>query len=194
MAELEHVQYVKSHPFGNLEMGQECLDGVITGIGLQGRNAIHYIHLDATGAREGWTLMRNPGVFEIKCGDTVNPDSTAIDIEALNGNIRLNAANGRIILSAKDIDIMANGEDNSRGHIKIEANQDIKCKASGSFDLIADTGYRLYTPSVGKVIANTELFVVSNFIKGLTAASSTLVGKTDPVTTPEFLELSNYLA
>ena len=89
---------------------------------------------------------------------------------------------------------MANGEDNSRGHIKIEANQDIKCKASGSFELIADTGYRLYTPSVGKVIANTELFVVSNFIKGLTAASSTLVGKTDPVTTPEFLELSNYLA
>ena len=44
MAELEHVQYVKSHPFGNLEMGQECLDGVITGIGLQGRNSIHYIH------------------------------------------------------------------------------------------------------------------------------------------------------
>jgi len=194
MAELEHVQYVKSHPFGNLEMGQECLDGVITGIGLQGRNAIHYIHLDATGAREGWTLMRNPGVFEIKCGDTVNPDSTAIDIEALNGNIRLNAANGRIILSAKDIDIMANGEDNSRGHIKIEANQDIKCKASGSFDLIADTGYRLYTPYVGKIIANSELFIVSNFIKGLTAASSTLVGKTDPVTTPEFLQMSNYTA
>tara|TARA_B100001094_G_scaffold327296_1_gene385151 strand:+ start:16373 stop:16957 length:585 start_codon:yes stop_codon:yes gene_type:complete len=194
MAELEHVQYVKSHPFGNLEMGQECLDGVITGIGLQGRNSIHYIHLDATGVREGWTLMRNPGVFEIKCGDTVNPQSTAIDIEALNGDIRLTASNGRIILSAKDIDIMANGEDNTRGHIKIEANQDIKCKASGSFDLIADTGYRLYTPHVGKIIANTELFMVSNFIKGLTVASSSLIGKTDPMTTVQFMSFSNYVS
>lgn len=192
MAELEHVPYVKSHPFGNLEMGQECLDGVITGIGLQGRNSIHYIHLDATGNRAGWTLMRNPGVFEIKCGDTVNPESTAIDIEALNGNINLTANNGRIILRAKDIDILANGEDNSRGHIKIEANQDIKCKAMGSFDLIANTGYRLYTPSIGSIIANSQLFLTSNFIKGLTAASASLAGKTDPANVAEFLSLSQY--
>lgn len=193
-SEFEHVPYVKSHPYGNLEMGQECLDGVITGIGLQSFNAIHYIHLDSTGVRAGWTLMRNPGVFEIKCGDTVDPDSTAIDIEALNGNINLTANNGRIILRAKDIDILANGEDNTRGHIKIEANQDIKCKAMGFFDLEANNGYRLYTPSIGRIIANSQLFHISNFIKGLTAASASLAGKTDPVTTPEFLQMSNYTA
>jgi len=193
MAELEHVQYKRSHPFGELQIGNECLDKVITGIGLQGRNALHYIHLDATGNREGWTLMRNPGVFEIKCGDTVNPEDTGIDIECLNGNINLTATNGRIILSALDIDIMANGPDNKRGHVKIEANQDIKLKAEGAFDLTAQTGYRLYTPSVAKLIGNTEMFITSNFIKGLTCASASLAGKTDPANISEFLALNQYV-
>jgi hypothetical protein len=188
---LEHVPAYKRHPWGNLELGQQCLDGVITGIGLQAFNSIHYIHLDSTGAREGWTLCRNPGVFEIKCGDKVSPDSTGIDIETLNGNINLTANNGRIILRAKDIDILANGEDLNRGHIKLEANQDIKLKAGGAFDLTAENGYRLFSPKVGKIIANTELFTVTNFMKGLTCASASKIGKTDFVNTFEFLTFTN---
>ena len=79
-----------------------------------------------------------------------------------------------------------------RGHVKIEANQDIKLKAEGAFDLIAQTGYRLYTPSVAKLIGNTEMFITSNFIKGLTCASASLAGKTDPVNVAEFLTLNQY--
>ena len=165
---LEHVPAYKRHPWGNLELGQQCLDGVITGIGLQAFNSIHYIHLDSTGAREGWTLCRNPGVFEIKCGDKVSPDSTGIDI-----------------------DILANGEDLNRGHIKLEANQDIKLKAGGAFDLTAENGYRLFSPKVGKIIANTELFTVTNFMKGLTCASASKLGKTDFANTFEFLTFTN---
>jgi len=189
-SEYEHLQGTKSHPEGELLLGTICSDNVVTGIGLQAKHSLHYIHLENSGHREGWTLMRNPGVFEIKCGDTVNPESIGIDIECLNGDICLTATNGRIRLAAKDIDILANGEDNSRGHIKIEANQDIKCKAGGAFDLIAETGYRLYTPTVAKLIGNTELFLTSNFIKGLTCASSNLLGKTDPQNITQFLTQS----
>lgn len=190
--QLEHVQVKKEHPFGALEIGVICDDGVVTGIGLQGRNSLHYIHLDATGDRAGWTLMRNPGVFEIKCGDNVNPNSIGLDIECLNGDICLSAPNGRIRLNALDIDILANGPDDSRGHIKIEANQDVKVKASGSFDVFAEVGYRIYSPNLGRIIANTNLNMVSNFINGLTAASSNLPGKTDPLTTINFLNQSTY--
>lgn len=190
---IEHVPYIKSHPMGNLEIGKECLDGVITGIGLQGRKSTHYIHLDATGNRAGWTLMRNPGVFEIKCGDTVAPNDIGLDIECLNGDINLTATNGRIRLHALDIDILADGEDNKRGHIKIEANQDVKVKAQGAFDLKAETGYRLYTPHVGKIVANTKLNIISNFINGLTCASASIPGKTDVLTQFEYLTDSTYI-
>lgn len=184
--ELQHVQVKKDHPWGALELGQICADGVVTACGLQARNSLHYIHMDATGNRAGWTLIRNPGVFEIKCADEVAPNSTGIDIECLNGNIRLEAPNGRIILSAKDIDIMANGEDR-RGNINIEANQDVKIKAGRSFDLFASSGYRLFTPYLGRIIADTKLNVVTNFLDGLSSASLTRVGKTDPTSTARFI-------
>jgi len=190
--QVDHVQVKKDHPFGALEIGQICADGVVTGVGLQSRDSVHYIHLDSTGTRAGWTLMRNPGVFEIKCGDNVDGKSIGLDIECLNGDICLTAPNGRIRLSAKDIDIMANGEDDSRGHIKIEANQDVKIKADGSFDVKAEVGYRIYTPNVGKVIANTHLYLIANFVKGLTCASASLPGKTDLITTTDFLTNSVY--
>lgn len=192
-SEFEHLQGTKSHPEGELLLGTMCADNVITGIGMQARHSLHYVHLENSGHREGWTLMRNPGVFEIKCGDTVNPESIGLDIECLNGDICLTAPNGRIRLSALDIDIMANGPDTGRGHIKIEANQDIKCKAEGSFDVKAETGFRIYTPKVGNIIANTELFLVSNFIKGLSCASASLIGKTDPINVLQFTTKSSYV-
>jgi len=188
---LEHVQVKKEHPWGALELGQICADGVITACGLQARHSLHYIHMDATGNRAGWTLMRNPGVFEIKCADNVAPNSTGIDIECLSGNIRLEAPNGRIILSAKDIDIMANGEDR-RGNICIEANSDVKIKAGKHFDLLAESGYRLFSPNIGRIIANTKMSLVSNFIDGLTSGCSTLAGKTDPTSSARFLSQSLY--
>jgi hypothetical protein len=188
----QHVQVVKNNPMGALEIGQVCADNVVTGIGLQGTTSLHYIHLDSTGNRAGWTLIRNPGVFEVKCGDNVNGKSIGMDLECLNGDICISAPNGRIRLSALDIDIMANGPDETRGHIKIEANQDVKVKASGAFDVMADVGYRIYTPNVGKIIANTKLYTISNFITGLTCASASLAGKTDPTTTQEFKTNSQY--
>lgn len=190
--QVDHVQVKKDHPFGALEIGQICSDGVVTGVGLQSRHSLHYIHLDSTGNRAGWTLMRNPGVFEIKCGDNVDGKSIGVDIECLNGDIVLSAPNGRIRLSAKDIDIMANGEDDSRGHIKIEANQDVKIKADGAFDVDAKVGYRIYTPNVGRIIANTQLHTISNFIRGLTCASASLPGKTDLTNVLDFTTNSLY--
>ena len=49
--QVDHVQVKKDHPFGALEIGQICADGVVTGVGLQSRHSLHYIHLDSTGNR-----------------------------------------------------------------------------------------------------------------------------------------------
>ena len=182
----------KSNPQGEFLLGTECDDGIITGCGMEAMHPLHYIHMDNDGNRAGWTLVRNPGVFEIKCGDTVDGKDIGIDIECLNGDINLTAQNGRIRLVARDIDILANGETTGRGHIKIEANQDIKLKAEGAFDVKANAGYRLFTPNVGRIIANTEMKIASNFIKGLSCASSNLIGKTDVLNVVDFTTLSIY--
>ncbi len=191
--QVKHFQVRKSNPQGELLLGTQCADGVITGAGLEAFHPLHYIHMDNDGNRAGWTSVRNPGVFQIKCADTVNGKDVGIDIECLNGDINLTAQNGRIRLVARDIDILANGETTGRGHIKMEANQDIKLKCDGAFDLKAEVGYRLFTPHVGKVVANTELKIVSNFIKGLSCASANLIGKTDVLNVVDFTTISNYV-
>ena len=191
---LKHFQVRKTNPQGEMLLGTQCADGVVTGCGFEAFHPLHYMHMDNDGNRAGWTSFRAPGVFQVKCGDTVNGREPGIDIHCLNGDINLTADNGRIRLVARDIDILANGETTGRGHVKIEANQDIKLKADGSFDLKAEAGYRLYTPHVGKIIANTEMKIVANFVKGLSCASKALAGKTDPLNVTDFTTLSSYTA
>lgn len=110
-----------------------------------------------------------------------------------NGDIVISAPNGRIRMSAMDIDIRADGADNTRGTVNIDSNQSVNIK-TGTFDLNASTGVRLFTPQSMSIVANTSMTMASNFVNGLTAASKTLGNKSAPASqsTDRFKQYSDY--
>lgn len=181
--------------FGHLHLANSngTESDVTSSVMLQADDSRHYMSMDKDGKRKGWTLNRCPGSYEIKCGDDVPQNQNSFFLLAENGDIIIRAPKGRIRMSAMDIDIRADGPDNTRGTINIDSNQSVNIK-TGSFDLDASIGVRLFTPGSMNIIANTSMGLVSNFINGLTAASKTLSSKSGPVTqsTEKFIQDSNY--
>jgi hypothetical protein len=119
----------------------------------------HYVTLDADKGRQGWTIIRCPGAFELKAGDDVPYNKFGIYLEAINGDIVLRAKNGRIKLDAENIDLFAEGTKNNAGVINLESNEQInlttknltinvdsvaKFFSSGSLQLVADASLDIY--------------------------------------------------
>lgn len=199
----EHVVYGTKD--GQIEFGHLHLstpDGlnadVTAGVYLQAYDSTHYMSMDIDGPRTGWTLNRCPGPYEIICAskDAGTPGSdkgVGYFLLSENGDIVIRAPKGRIRLSALDIDIRADGPDNTRGTINLDSNQSVNVK-TGTFDVNASTGIRLFTPKSMNLIANTSMGMVSNFINGLTAASANKANKSGPSSqsTDRFKKYSSY--
>lgn len=181
--------------FGHLNLAGTGSLGADTksAVKLQAWDALHYVAMDMDGRRPGWTTNRCPGVWQVKCGDNRRPDDISAFIRAENGDVVIQAPNGRIRLQAKDIDIRAEGEDNSRGIINIESNQAVKVK-TGSFEVRASTGINMNTPFSINMVANASTTIVSNFITGLTSASSLLSGgaRANPLMAAEYILKSSF--
>lgn len=189
--------------FGHLHLGSEGELGadVQSGVMLQAFDSRHYMTMDNDGVRKGWTLNRCPGPYLIKCAsdsagvmDTDNdllPEGIGYLLLAEKGDIVIRAPKGRIRLSALDIDIRADGQDNTRGSININSNQSVNIETP-IFDVKAATKIRLYTPDSMNIIADTSLTFVSNFMNGLTAASSLKPNKLNYVSTAEYLAKTGY--
>ena len=199
----EHIVY--GNKDGQIEFGHLHLAGegglssdVTSGVYLQAYDSMHYMSMDIDGPREGWTLNRCPGPYEIisasnNAGVVGSDTGVGYFLLAENGDIVIRAPKGRIRLSALDIDIRADGQDNTRGSINLDSNQSVNIK-TGSFDVIANTGAKIFTPKSLNLIANTSMGLVSNFINGLTAASSKKPSKSAPIaqSTQRFKEYQNY--
>ena len=119
----------------------------------------HYVTLDADKGRQGWTIIRCPGAFELKAGDDIPYNKYGIYLEAINGDIVFRAKNGRIKLDAENIDLIAEGTKNNAGVINLESNEEINLKTknvkidadsvakffcSGSMQLVADASMDIY--------------------------------------------------
>ena len=204
----EYVKYGTKD--GQIEFGllrpanaEATSSDVIAGVHLQGYNSLHYMSFESDGTRPGWTLNRCPGPYQIVCASS---DAGVINAEgktwpgagyfllAENGDIIIRAPKGRIRMSALDIDIRADGSDNTRGSINLDSNQSVNIK-TGTFDVKANTGIRIYTPNNMDLVANTSMGLVSNFINGLTSASSLKPSKDAPITesTGKFITQSAYI-
>lgn len=176
--------------FGHLHMGSESgTSDVTSGVMLQAFDSRHYITLDNDGPRKGWIFNRCPSTYSIVCGTDIKGSlqggtQYAYMLWAENGDIVIRAENGRIRLSALDIDIRAEAPMNTRGTINLDSNQSVNIK-TGTFDLNASTKARIFTPNVFDIVANTALNLKSNFIGGLSSASAyiTKPDKANPVTT-----------
>lgn len=187
--------------YGEIQFGHLNLAGTngteadtMSSVKLQAWDDIHYIAMDMDGKRPGWTTNRCPGVWQVKCGDERKPDDISMFMRAENGDIIIQAPNGRIRLQAQDIDIRAEGEDNTRGTINIESNQSVNIKTA-NVDIRGSVGINIQTPFSINLVANASMNMYSNFVNGLTCASTPLSGgaKANPGPTSEFLLKSNYL-
>lgn len=208
--EKKNPEYVKyGTKDGQIEFGHlhasnpdATASDVIAGVHLQGYNSLHYMSMDVDGPRTGWTLNRCPGPYQIISASSdagvvnAGKDSwpgVGYFLLAENGDIVIRAPKGRIRMSALDIDIKAEGPNNTRGSINLDSNQSVNIK-TGSLKAEASIGIFIETPKSLSLVANTSMTLVSNFINGLTAASAKLPSKSAPVSqsTQRFNQYSKY--
>lgn len=180
----ESLQY--GNRFGSIYFGSLNLAGtggfesdVISGITIQANNSIHYVHMENDGPRQGWTLQRNPGVWEVKCADTVKDGEIGAMIHVENGDLVLKAPNGRIRLQAVDIDLRADGYNEKTGNINIDSNNNVKIR-TGQFKVTSENGVSLFSPQAINIVSNTAMTLASNFVGGVTSAAAQLGGKAFP--------------
>lgn len=117
---------------GELKFGHIHDDSKIAAAILRsGSESNHYISLESEGEphRKNGTICRSLGAFQIKAGDTVKSsgitENIGVYIEAVDGDIVLNAKNGRIRIIGENIDLIARGADNQNGNINIDANEKV---------------------------------------------------------------------
>jgi hypothetical protein len=148
--------------------------------------------MDIDGPREGWTINRSPGPYQIVCADDVDPESVGFMLQCKNGDLVIGAPNGNVRIYGINVDIMAkNGTDNTTGVINIESNEAVNIETQ-KFDVKAKTGIRIFTPYTMELVANTVLKIKTNFFDGLSSASSTKPSKTRPLSTKEYFTGSLY--
>lgn len=192
----ESIQY--GNRFGSIYFGGLNLAGkgglesdVISGITLQAHNSLHYLQMENDGPRKGWTLQRNPGVWEVKCADKVEEGQIGGMIHVENGDLVLKAPNGRIRLQAVDIDIRAEGYDSTTGFVNLDSNNTVKVK-TGKFKVTADDGVSLFSPQSINIVSNTAMNLASNFVGGFTSAVAQFGAKAFPQSKEIFKTLDRF--
>jgi hypothetical protein len=165
--------------FGHLHQANSNTNSsdVTSGVMLQAHDSNHYLTLDNTGKRKGWTNSVTPGAHNIVCGlnvpEGMDPNNfSAFFCVAENGDIVIKSEKGRIRLMAQNIDIIADGPaGEGGGYINLNSNQAVNID-TGFYDVKAKQGIKIMTPRNMQLIADTSMNVMSSFIQGLTAASS----------------------
>jgi hypothetical protein len=174
--------------WGSLYLGALNLAGqggtesdVLSGITVQAFHSLHYVQMENDGPRKGWTLQRAPGVWEVKCGDTVKEGEIGGYIHVENGDLVLKAPNGRIRIQAVDIDLRADGYNEKTGYINIDSNNKVRVNTS-QFEVTSENGINLFSPQAINIVSNTAMKLASNFVGGFTSAAAQLGSKADSVT------------
>lgn len=173
--------------FGYLHSGNIKVDSssAISGVHLQGYHSLHYMSLIKNGPMQGTTINRSPGPYNVICatehaGEQGKSEGIGYFLYAENGDIVIRAPNGRVRISGMDVDIKAEGIDNKTGSINLDSNQSVNIK-TGSFDMKATLGAKMFTTRNLDIVANTSLSIISNFTKGLTTASTLRPAKNSPI-------------
>ena len=115
--------------------------------------------MDNDGERKGFTTLTTPANFSLRCATDktlVDEAKDTLSIISDNGNIVINAGNGKIRMQATDIEMIAIGEGGSKGNIRLEATENISSK-SKKFLVDAKSSYKIVTSGMGTIIANSIL-------------------------------------
>jgi len=152
---------------GSVRLGHVHKQGDVTaGVLLMTPDAEHQLSLDIDGPRKGWTTSTGPGNFNVECGSANDEAQDSLILNAKNGNILITATNGKIRLQGTDIELVAIGDDDSKGSIKMEATENIITN-SKKLMMTAKQYYRIASPGIGEVIANSVLQMYGSVFRGV---------------------------
>jgi len=155
---------------GSIKMGHVHKQGDVTaGIGLYTPDAEHQLSLDIDGERKGWTISTGPGAFQVECGSAMEEAENSVMVTAVNGDISIVATNGKIRLQGTDIELVAVGEGQTKGNIKLNATENVLIE-SKKVVVTAKTLYKLCTAGDAEVVANGVLELYGSIIRGVTDA------------------------
>jgi hypothetical protein len=176
---------------GELKFGHIHNDGVVSSTILRsGHEANHYITLDSTGGatRKHGTISRCTGSYQVIAGDNVPDEVPAVYIDAINGDLVLNAKNGRIRLLAENIDIIADGPDGKNGVVYIEGNEKIILK-SPTIDIRSTISTKIFSEKTVDVIGKAILNIYGGLIDA--ADGATKINGSKPCSGPYTNEEQN---
>ena len=121
----------------------------------------HYMTMDSSGdidqGRKGSTMNVCPGSFAVKAGKDVAKDIPAIYQLAENGDVFIGAPNGRIVIWAQNIELIASGSDGQNGVIQLDGNEKVIIKAP-QIDINSKVSTKIFSEKtvdvIGKAILN----------------------------------------
>jgi len=153
---------------GSISFGHISSDAAVTSdVQIQASDGRHGILLDKNGPRKGCTQITAPGRISIESGEDRQEAEDTMVLHTFNGNIDIIATNGKIRMQATDIELTAVGEGGSKGNIRLKANENIELDADNKLLINAKAMYKLATPGVAEIIANSAMTIYSSVIKGV---------------------------
>ena len=152
--------------YGHIKFGHILPNNTYAGALLRngdpGKPAEHYTMLMSSGVMNGGTINRCPGVYQIHCGETpVN--NTSFILRASDGDIILQAPLGRVRIEARDIDLIASGNNNKTGYINIESNEKINIR-SKNIEINGDSVCKFLSSGVCEIVGNGALNLFGGLI------------------------------
>ena len=123
----------------------------------------HFIGLQQTGKLRGSIINSAPAVYEIFCGEKPVNGKAGVWF-AQSGDIDIRAPQGKITLSANNIEIISTGSGNKTGHILLGADgkihgfsDDIKWQAGDSIALQGDGSISSITTGKVETVAGSTV-------------------------------------
>jgi hypothetical protein len=159
---------------GEIQFGHIHADNVRSGVMLRsGHSMKHYITMDGDGKdhRKFGTICRSPGSFQVKAGDGVPDEQPGIYMDAVNGDIVIRAASGRIRLEALDISLKATDSDNKRGNITIDA-QDKVIVTGQNIAIESTVASKFFSENKVELVGNGILNLYGGFLDLADGATS----------------------
>ena len=164
---------------GEIKFGHVHTDNVNSAVMLRsGHTFQHYMTMDGPGGedfRTHSTTFRGPGSFQVKHGEGVPDEQPGIYLDAVNGDIVIRAANGRIRMEALDVDIRATGA-GDRGNIVLDANDKVIMNAQ-TISCNAKVAARFFSEKTVEVVGNNVLNMYGGFVDMADGSSTAVAGK-----------------
>lgn len=171
----------KSNRHGSISFGSIHQKGDVTsGVKLETSDSNHVLCFDSDGERKGWTTLKQPGQLSIDCGmefaSTTSVDDPkekgardSLCMHAHNGNITINARNGKLRLEADDIELVARGDGSTQGIIKLTSTQKIRLH-SKNIEMHSGGVFKIVSTDKLEITANTCMKIYSSIIAGISDA------------------------